>query len=144
MSEKVFSLLPPFVLLCVGFGFAWVGSGYNIGTLTAMGPGFMPVALGLCIAFLAALLLWLERPAADDMKFSLRPIVCVSVGMVAWVLLAERAGFFAAGVAQVALSSVALPGQKWLTIAVIAVVLNIAAFALFVLVLGLPLPAFGN
>jgi hypothetical protein len=144
MSEKIFSLLPPFVLLCVGFAFAWVGSGYEVGTLTAMGPGFLPVALGVCLAFLAALLLWLERPAEAEMKLALRPIVCVSVGIVAWVLLAERAGFFAAGIAQVALSSLALPGQKWLTIAIIAVVLNIAAFALFVLVLGLPLPAFGN
>lgn len=144
MSEKIFSLLPPFALLCVGLGSAWVGSGYEVGTLTAMGPGFLPVAFGLCLAFLAVLLLWLERPADSDMKLPLRPIICVSLGIVAWVLLAERAGFFAAGVAQVALSSLALPGQKGLTIAIIAVVLNIAAFALFVLVLGLPLPAFGN
>ncbi len=144
MSEKVFSLLPPFALLCVGLGSAWVGSGYDIGTLTAMGPGFLPVAFGLCLAVLASLLLWLERPADSDMKLPLRPIICVSLGIVAWVLLADRAGFFAAGLAQVGLSSLALPGQKGLTIAIIAVVLNIAAFALFVLVLGLPLPAFGN
>jgi hypothetical protein len=144
MSEKIFSLLPPFALLCVGLGSAWIGSGYEIGTLTAMGPGFLPVAFGLCLAFLAALLLWLERPADSDMKLPLRPIICVSLGIVAWVLLADRAGFFAAGLAQVALSSLALPGQKGLTIAIIAVVLNIAAFALFVLVLGLPLSAFGN
>jgi putative tricarboxylic transport membrane protein len=144
MNEKISSLLPPFVLLCVGFGFAWVGSGYDVGTLTAMGPGFLPVALGLCLALLAALLLWLERPAEMQAKLSLRPIVCVSVGIVAWVFLADRAGFFVAGLAQVVLSSLALPGQKWMTIGIIAVVLNIAAFALFVLVLGLPLPAFGN
>jgi putative flippase GtrA len=45
---------------------------------------------------------------------------------------------------QVLLSSLALPGQKWLTVGVVAVVLNIAAYALFVELLGLPLPAFGN
>ncbi len=144
MSEKFFSLLPPFVLLCVGLGFAWVGSGYDVGTLTAMGPGFMPVALGLCLAFLAALLLWLEQPAELAMKLPLRPILCVSAGIVAWVLLAERAGFFAAGLLQVALSALALPGQKPLTVAIVAVVLNVAAYALFVLLLGLPLPAIGN
>jgi hypothetical protein len=144
MNEKILSLLPPFALLCLGLGSAWVGSGYDIGTLTAMGPGFLPVALGLCLAFLAALLLWLEKPADVELKVPLRPVVCVSVGIIAWVFLAERAGFFAAGVAQVALSSLALPGQKWLTVGVIAVVLNIAAYGLFVLVLGLPLPAFGN
>jgi hypothetical protein len=144
MNEKFFSLLPPFALLCIGLGSAWMGSGYDIGTLTAMGPGFLPVALGLCLAFLAALLLWLERPMEGDMKLPLRPIICVSVGVVAWVLLADRAGFFAAGLAQVVVSSLALPGQKWLTVAILAIALNIAAFSLFVLVLGLPLPAFGS
>ena len=144
MNEKILSLLPPFALLCIGLGSAWIGSGYDIGTLTAMGPGFLPVALGLCLAFLAALLLWLERPVDVTLPLPLRPIICVSAGIVAWVLLADSAGFFAAGIAQVLLSSLALPGQKWLTVGIIALVLNVAAYALFVGVLGLPLPAFGN
>jgi hypothetical protein len=146
MNEKLFGLLPPFTLLCIGLVSAWIGSSYDVGTLTAMGPGFLPVALGLCLALLAALLLWLEKPAELSLSFPLplRPIACVSAGFVAWVLLAESAGFFAAGIAQVLLSSLALPGQKWGTVALIAVVLNIAAYALFVVVLGLPLPAFGN
>ncbi|HEY0961393.1 MAG TPA: tripartite tricarboxylate transporter TctB family protein [Pseudomonadales bacterium] len=143
MNEKLLSLLPPFALLCIGLGSAWVGSGYDIGTLTAMGPGFLPVVLGLCLAFLAALLLWLEKPA-DVSPLPLRPIACVSAGIVAWVVLADTAGFFPAGLAQVLLSSLALPGQKWVTVAIIAVVLNAAAYALFVMMLGLPLPAFGN
>lgn len=144
MNEKLLSLLPPFVLLCVGLGSAWVGSSYDVGTLTAMGPGFLPVALGLCLALLASLLLWLEKPADVVLPLPLRPIACVSAGIIAWVLLADTAGFFAAGLAQVLLSSLALPGQKWVTVAIIAVVLNVAAYALFVVVLGLPLPAFGN
>ena len=143
MNEKLLSLLPPFTLLCIGLGSAWVGSSYDVGTLTAMGPGFLPVALGLCLAFLAALLLWLEKPS-DIMPLPLRPIACVSAGIIAWVLLADTAGFFAAGLVQVLLSSLALPGQKWMTVAIVAVVLNVAAYFLFVVMLGLPLPAFGN
>lgn len=144
MNEKLLSLLPPFVLLCLGLGSAWIGSSYDVGTLTAMGPGFLPVALGICLALLALLLLWLEKPSDAALPLPLRPIACVSIGMVAWVLLADTAGFFAAGIAQVLLSSLALPGQKWTTIAIVAVVMNIAAYALFVVMLGLPLPAFGN
>jgi hypothetical protein len=144
MNEKLLGLLPPFTLLCIGLGSAWMGSSYEVGTLTSMGPGFLPVALGLCLALLAVILLWLEKPADMAFPLPLRPIACVSAGFVAWVLLADRAGFFAAGIAQVLLSSLALPGQKWATVAIIAVVLNIAAYALFVRVLGLPLPAFGN
>lgn len=144
MNEKLLSLLPPFTLLCIGLGSAWVGSSYDVGTLTAMGPGFLPMALGLCLAFLAALLLWLEKPADIIMPLPLRPIACVSAGIIAWVLLADTAGFFPAGLVQVLLSSLGLPGQKWKTVAIVAVVLNVAAYFLFVVMLGLPLPAFGN
>jgi hypothetical protein len=144
MNEKLTSLLPPFALLCIGLGTAWMGSGYDVGTLTAMGPGFLPVALGLCLAALAALLLWLEKPAGLVLPLPLRPVLCVSAGLVAWVLLADRLGFFAAGLAQVLLSSLALPNQKWVMVGIIAVALNIAAYLLFVGVLGLPLPAFGS
>ncbi len=142
MNEKLTSLLPPFALLCTGLGSAWVGSGYDIGTLTVMGPGFLPVALGMCLSLLAVLLLWLEKPAELALLLPLRPVVCVSAGILAWVLLADRFGFFPAGLAQVLLSSLALPQQKWLTVGIIALVLNIAAYGLFVGVLGLPLPAF--
>lgn len=144
MNEKILSLLPPFALLCIGLGFAWIGSGYNVGTLTAMGPGFLPVVLGLCLAALATLLLWLEKPADLELKLPWRPVLCVSAGIVAWVLLADRAGFFPAGITQVLLSSLALPRQKWLAIGILALALNVAAYLLFVYFLGLPLPAFGN
>jgi hypothetical protein len=144
MNERLFCLLPALALLCVGLASAWIGSGYDIGTLTAMGPGFLPVVLGLCLALLAALLLWLERPSDLELKLPLRPVICISAGILSWVLLADRVGFFPAGLAQVLLSSFALPQQKWLTVGIIAVVLNIAAYALFVMVLGLPLPAFGS
>lgn len=144
MNEKLFSLLPPLALLCVGLGSAWLGSSYDVGTLTAMGPGFLPVSLGLCLALLALLLLWLEKPDVMHAPVPWRPLACVSAGIVAWVVLAESAGFVAAGLAQLLLSSLALPGQNWRLVAVIAVVLTGAAYALFVIALGLPLPAFGN
>ncbi len=141
MNEKLTSLLPPFALLCTGLGTAWVGSSYSVGTLTAMGPGFLPVALGACLSLLAILLLWLEKPADVVLALPLRPVLCVSAGIVAWVLLAERFGFFPAGLAQVLLSSLALPQQKWLTVGLVAIALNIGAYLLFVFVLGLPLAA---
>jgi hypothetical protein len=144
MNEKILSLLPAFALLCAGLGFAWIGSGYDIGTLTAMGPGFLPVALGSCLALIAAVLLWLEKPSAFALQLPLRPVLCVSIGLLAWVLLAERVGFVGAGLVQVVFSALALPGQKWRTVAILAVVLIGAAYVLFVALLGMPLPAFGS
>jgi hypothetical protein len=144
MTEKILSLLPPFALLCIGLGSAWTGSGYDVGTLTAMGPGFLPVALGLCLAALAILLLWQEKPADVALPLAMRPVLCVSAGIVAWVVLADHLGFFPAALAQLLLSSLALPQQSWRTVGVVAVLLSIGAYVLFVSFLGMPLPAFGS
>jgi hypothetical protein len=144
MFEKIAGLLPALVLLCIGLGSAWIGSSYKVGSLTAMGPGFMPVALGMCLAAFAVLLLWQEKPAVLSLVSPLRPVLCVSAGILAWVLLADRVGFFPAGLAQLLLSSCALPQQNWRTVVIVAVILSLAAYGLFVMLLGLPLPAFGS
>ncbi|MEY4640461.1 MAG: hypothetical protein RLZZ227_455 [Pseudomonadota bacterium] len=144
MNQKILSLLPPFALLCIGLGSAWVGSSYDIGTLTAMGPGFLPVALGLCLAALAGLLLWQEKPADVEFPIALRPVLFVSAGIIAWVLLADSLGFFPAAIAQLLLSAFALPNQNWRTLGFVTVLMSIGAYLLFVKLLGMPLPAFGS
>lgn len=141
--RKLQGLLPALLLLGTGLGLAWTGSAYKVGTLTAMGPGFMPVALGLCLVALAVVLLWQEKPVVQALVLPLRPVLCVSAGILAWVLLADRFGFFPSAFAQLLLSSLALPKQNWRIVMVVAVVLSLASYALFVLLLGLPLPAFG-
>lgn len=142
--QKLLGILPAFLLLAIGLGTAWIGSAYKVGTLTAMGPGFMPVALGVCLVVLAGLLLWQEKPVVQALVLPLRPVLCVSAGLLAWVLLADRFGFFPAAFAQLLLSALALPKQNWRIVLVVAVVLSLAAYGLFVMLLGLPLPAFGS
>ncbi len=44
------------LMLVLGVGAAVIGSGYKIGTLARMGPGFMPVMLGSVLAFLGILI----------------------------------------------------------------------------------------
>lgn len=135
--------LPPLVLAALGVLLMAMGSGYQVGSLTAMGPGFMPVLLGAVLLGLAALLLW-QGGALPKLPPPLRPLVCVAGGMLAWVLLAERLGFFAAALAQILLTSLALPQADRYREVIVAVLLSVGAYLLFVRVLGLPLPAFGS
>lgn len=142
---RFLQLLPAVLLFLAGLGMAWQGSSYRVGSLTAMGPGFMPVALGLCLALFALLLCRLDRQpvAAGDSKL-LRPVSCIVVGMVVWALLVDRVGFMAAGLAQVLLSSLALPIHQWQRLLIGSVLLVLASYLLFVQLLGLPLAAFGS
>lgn len=135
--------LPALSLAAVGLVAVLIGRHYPLGSLTAMGPGFLPVLLGVLLLVLAALLLWREvaqHPALPP----LRPLLCVTAGMLGWALLADRFGFFPAALVQLGLSALALPQAERRVDLLVAVLLSVVAYLLFVRVLGLPLPAFGS
>ncbi len=58
-------------MLVLGVGAAVIGSGYKVGTLARMGPGFMPVMLGITLAFMGVLIAGtaLASSEPDDGKF---------------------------------------------------------------------------
>ncbi|MGA0806664.1 MAG: tripartite tricarboxylate transporter TctB family protein [Pseudohongiellaceae bacterium] len=139
--HEAFSRLPTLLLAAIGAVLILVGRDYRTGSLTAMGPGFMPVLLGALLLLLAAVLVWRELVL---LPLPLRPVAAVMAGMLAWVLLAEHLGFFAAALAQILLSSLALPQTDRRLELLVAGALSLGAWLLFVRVLGLPLPAFGS
>src|SRR4029077_4903260 len=59
------------LMLLLGVGAAVTGSGYKFGSLARMGPGFMPVVLGIVLAFLGLLIAGtaLGSSEPDDKKF---------------------------------------------------------------------------
>jgi hypothetical protein len=59
------------LMLLLGVGAAVTGSGYKFGSLARMGPGFMPVVLGVVLAFLGLLIAGtaLGSSEPDDKKF---------------------------------------------------------------------------
>jgi hypothetical protein len=76
-------------------------------------------------------------------NFAWRQFCAVSSGILAWILLAENAGFFIAAIAQVGLTALALPEPRWRSVLLMAVILAITGYVLFVVQLGVPLEAIG-
>jgi uncharacterized membrane protein YhdT len=58
------------LMLLLGIGAAVTGSGYKFGSLARMGPGFMPVVLGVVLAFIGILIAGtaLTSSEPDDAK----------------------------------------------------------------------------
>lgn len=137
--------LPALLLALTGLSVAWAGSNYRTGSLTAMGPGFMPMALGVCLFLLALTLLWSEREGKVRLAtLPLRPVLYVAAGILIWALMVDVAGFFPAAAAQLLLSAGALPQKNWRRVVIGAALLSLATWVLFVIVLRLPLAAFGS
>ncbi|MES2624795.1 MAG: tripartite tricarboxylate transporter TctB family protein [Pseudomonadota bacterium] len=146
LRTKLLQLLPAAFLFLISVSVIVVGSGYKIGSLTAMGPGFMPVALGVCIMLLSLVLATGELRIApeNELSFPLRPVLWVGGGILAWALLIDTFGFFPASIVQLLFSSFALPQQGWRTPVILALGMTLASYIVFVTLLGVPVPAFGS
>ena len=53
------------LMLLLGVGAAVTGAGYKFGSLARMGPGFMPVMLGIVLAFLGILIAGIALGSPD-------------------------------------------------------------------------------
>jgi len=118
------------------------GSNYQIGSLTQMGSGFMPALLGTLLLLLSLPVLLFEfRLPADASSLPLRPLLCAGGSIVLWALLVDSTGFVPACIAQLLLAFAAMPQTSWKHVLLSCVLITALAYGLFIILLGIPLPA---
>ena len=91
------------LMLLIGVGAAVTGTGYKFGTLARMGPGFMPVVLGVVLAFLGLLIAGtaLGSSEPDDKKFlpdnpQWFGWLCILGGPVLFIIIGQYGGMIPA------------------------------------------------
>ncbi|HHX82945.1 MAG TPA: hypothetical protein GX696_08205 [Pseudomonadaceae bacterium] len=162
MQKSIQALIPAILLAMLALGVIFGGLYYDTGTLQRMGPGFMPVMLGALLLLLALLEGGATRLASraertarhpgarsEAQSGSLpalraRPLICASLSLLLWALVVERVGFIPAAVLQLLLAYGAVRQPDWRAVLLHSGLASAAAFALFVLLLGLPLQALGG
>ncbi len=109
ISEKKRDIYAGALVVLLGIGTALIGQRYQVGTLTKMGPGYFPVALGFLLTFLGCLI-GVAALAGKSVvetsggahhggfaeKFDWRGWVCIVGSVVAFMVLAEFVGLLAA------------------------------------------------
>ena len=141
------------MFLGVGIAFAWGATNYNVGDAARMGPGYFPLVLGILMALVGAVvaLKAIGASGADDEKigrWAWRPLVYViAANVVFGVLLAglDVIGLPAFGMvvgiyALTFIASMAQAGWKFSTTFILATVLAIGSYLVFVLALKLQFP----
>lgn len=121
------------------------GMSIPLGTARRMGPGYLPMLLGIVLMALSVLILLLPERRSEpepETAFPLRGLLAVVGAMVAFALLLPIAGLFPAIVALVFVAALADPTARPLGTAVIAGALGLLSVAIFVWGLGLPLRPF--
>jgi len=120
-----------------GIGALIVGGNLAVGTAIRMGPGYVPrmlsyilIALGIAIIVRAVL-----APAERVDRFRFRPITLITIGVLAFAFLFERAGLAPALVALVFLA--ALGGQEFKLIETILACITLIALCTVIFKIGL-------
>jgi Tripartite tricarboxylate transporter TctB family len=130
------------LFIAVGVGALWLGRDYAVGSLTRMGPGYLPTALSWALTAIGAVIA-LRSLAFDGPRIepaALRPQAFILAAIVVFALGIERLGL-APTVALVAVVA-ALASREVRGREMVALGLGLAALCviLFVYLLGQPFP----
>jgi hypothetical protein len=137
------------LMLVIGAVTVWQGAGYRFGSLTRMGPGFFPVALGVLLALLGiAIAAGTIRKrsaieAVDAAPAEWRAWACILAGVAAFVVLGKYGGMLPATFAIVFLSALGDRDNTVRSAFVLAVAMCIVAVVVFWWLLQIRLPLVG-
>jgi len=135
------------LMLLLGLGAAVTGTGYKFGSLARMGPGFMPVVLGMVLAFIGLLIAGtaLASSERDDSKFLPENPqwfgwLCIIGGPILFIILGEYAGMIPAVFACVFVCALGDKTATYKSAAILAAGVTVFGVLLFHYMLSIPFP----
>ena len=124
--------------------FFWVGRDYGMGTGRRMGPGYFPTVLSVLLMLIGAgVLLTALRSKEQAAGLAWRGFVAVIVGTVVFGVLIRDGGILIAVAALVLISAAGNPQSRWLPMGGLAIGMAVFCWAVFIKMLGLPIPVIG-
>jgi hypothetical protein len=140
------------LMVLVGGGAAYVGSQYEMGSLTHMGPGYFPTALGIILAIIGIIIAGSAAYAppapvtaeAPAMKPDWRGWLCITGAALLFIGLAKYVGLVAATFACVFVAALGDRENSWKEAALLAAGITVFGVVLFSYVLGVQIPLFGS
>jgi Tripartite tricarboxylate transporter TctB family len=131
-------------LIFVGIGLAFIAlaSQYRLGTMHRMGPAMFPILVGALLAVLGAIIALRAFVLAGDPvpRFYARPIGVSLLAIVLFGLALQWLGLVAAIAVLVLVGAQAARDVRPLETVALAAVMIVFSVAVFVWLLGLPLP----
>jgi Tripartite tricarboxylate transporter TctB family len=133
------------LLIVIGIGGLWFGREYERGSVSQMGPGYMPMLLSVGLVIFGAIIalraVTVDGPPIERGLWY--PSALILLTVVLFAFLIETAGLAPATFTVAVLSAFASPQVKWKE--ALALGVGLAIFCVLVFVYGLrqPIPIFG-
>lgn len=134
------------VFVVLGGAFALGSLAYDIGTPLRMGPGYVPLALGVLLAGLGVLIIIKgfvagEGGAIDEVDW--RPLVFITAALLFFGITVRGLGVAGALFGAALLASLARSRTRLVEVLIIAIGLTILSVVVFIFALQLRLPLVG-
>jgi Tripartite tricarboxylate transporter TctB family len=130
------------IFVAIGGGFVLLAQEYRLGDMHRMGPALFPILVGALLAALGAIMALrafaLEGPPVP--RFEARPILVSLLAIVMFAIALQWVGLVAAVAVLVLIGANATREVRLLDALALAAVMVVFSVAVFVWLLGLPLP----
>ena len=129
------------LFLIIGIGAYYIGSSYNMGIAQRPGTGVLPRILAWCLIG-SGVLMWIKAFTTDGAgidKFAWRPLAMVTVAVIAFSLLIDRAGLVIAMIVSMTLAALGTHETRWREFAMFMVLMLAIGLGLFIYGLGMPI-----
>jgi hypothetical protein len=131
----------------LGLGVVLKSTSYKMGTLTRMGPGYFPVALGVILILMGLAIAITARFAADGEEKALPPEwrgwLCIALSIIAFVVLGKYGGLLPATFAIVFISALGDRDNTLKAALILALAIVTVCVVVFWWALQLQFPLFG-
>jgi uncharacterized membrane protein YhdT len=135
------------LMALLGVGAAVTGAGYKFGSLARMGPGFMPVVLGVTLAILGVLIAGVALGSSEDDGKKFLPDnpqwfgwLCILGGPVLFIILGIYGGMIPAVFACVFVCALGDKTATYKSSAMLAAGVTVFGVILFHYLLSIPFP----
>ena len=135
------------LMLLLGVGAAVTGAGYKFGSLARMGPGFMPVVLGVVLAFLGLLIAGTALGSSEPEEGRFLPDnpqwfgwLCIIGGPILFIILGQYGGMIPAVFACVFVCALGDNTATYKSSAILAAGVTVFGVVLFHYLLSIPFP----
>ena len=130
------------IFIAIGLGFVLLASQYRYGDMHRMGPAMFPTLIGALLALLGAVIAVRAFAFAGEPvpRFQARPLAVSLLAIVLFGVALQWLGLIAAVVVLVLVGAYAARDVRPLENVALAVVMVVFSVAVFVWLLGLPLP----
>ena len=134
------------IFATIGIAFMVLAREYRMGTAARMGPGFFPTMLGGVVVALGLTLVVpaLVRDGEAFPRLHFRPMLMLLLSIGVFAVLLQPLGFVLAAFALMVVGGFADPDLGFLESVALSLFLTAFCVAVFVLLLGLPMPLWPN